>query len=140
MERKEFRLNEVIFKDGIYQNWMYSISEGSVDIYSGYGTSGEKKLITLTKGQFFGEIGMIALMPRTATAVAAEENGIYRINLTDGSYEVVESNANDDTEIHVISDDCIYIVQGKMNILFQYRRHVYKFDCRTGNKEKLTVM
>lgn len=74
MERKEFRLNEVIFKDGIYQNWMYSISEGSVDIYSGYGTSTEKKLITLTKGQFFGEIGMIALMPRTATAVAAEEN------------------------------------------------------------------
>ena len=74
MERKEFRLNEVIFKDGIYQNWMYSISEGSVDIYSGYGTSSEKKLITLTKGQFFGEIGMIALMPRTATAVAAEEN------------------------------------------------------------------
>ena len=74
MERKEFRLNEVIFKDGIYQNWMYSISEGSVDIYSGYGTSDEKKLITLTKGQFFGEIGMIALMPRTATAVAAEEN------------------------------------------------------------------
>ena len=74
MERKEFRLNEVIFKDGIYQNWMYSISEGSVDIYSGYGTSGEKKLITLTKGQFFGEIGMIALMTRTATAVAAEEN------------------------------------------------------------------
>ncbi len=74
MERKEFRLNEVIFKDGIYQNWMYSISEGSVDIYSGYGTSGEKKLITLTKGQSFGEIGMIALMPRTATAVAAEEN------------------------------------------------------------------
>ena len=74
MERKEFRLNEVIFKDGIYQNWMYSISEGSVDIYSGYGTSGEKKLITLTKGQFFGEIGMIALMPRTATAVAAEES------------------------------------------------------------------
>ena len=40
MERKEFRLNEVIFKDGIYQNWMYSISEGSVDIYSGYGTYG----------------------------------------------------------------------------------------------------
>lgn len=72
MERTEFRLNEVIFNDGVYQNWMYSICEGSVDIYSGYGTSAEKKLTTLTKGQFFGEIGMIAAMPRTATAVAAE--------------------------------------------------------------------
>ena len=73
MERKEFRLNEVIFKDGAYQNWMYNICEGSVDIYSEYGTSSEKKLITLTKGQFFGEIGMIAVMPRTATAVAAQD-------------------------------------------------------------------
>ena len=73
MERKEFRLNEVIFKDGVYQNYMYSICEGSVDIYSEYGTSGEKKLTTLTKGHSFGEIGMIAVMPRTATAVAAED-------------------------------------------------------------------
>lgn len=74
MVREEFGLGEVIVKAGIYQNWMYSICEGSVDIYSEYGTSNEKKLITLTKGQYFGEIGMIAVMPRTATAVAAEEN------------------------------------------------------------------
>lgn len=74
MERVEFRLNEVIFQDGAFQNWMYCVSEGSVDIYSGYGTSDEKKLTTVTKGQIFGEIGMIAVMPRTATAVAAEDN------------------------------------------------------------------
>jgi CRP-like cAMP-binding protein len=52
---------------------MYSICEGLVDIYSEYGTENEKKLVTLTEGQFFGEIGMIAVIPRTATAVAAEE-------------------------------------------------------------------
>ena len=74
MVREEFCLGEVIVKAGTYQNWMYSICEGSVDIYSEYGTSNEKKLITLTKDQYFGEIGMIAVMPRTATAVAAEEN------------------------------------------------------------------
>lgn len=76
----------------------------------------------------------------SSVAVAAEENGIYRINLTDGSYEVVENNAGDNTEIHVVSDDCIYIIQRKMNILFQSRRHVYKFDYKTGSKEELTVM
>lgn len=76
----------------------------------------------------------------SSEAVAAAENGIYRIHLTDGSYEVVESNADDDTEIHVVSDDCIYIIQGKLNILYRYRSHVYKFDYVTGNKEKLTVM
>ena len=74
MERKVFQLNEVIFRDNVYQSWMYSIYEGSVDIFSGYGTSSEKKLITLTEGQFFGELGMIALIPRTATAIAAKEH------------------------------------------------------------------
>ena len=73
MERVEFRQNEVIFKDGVFQNWMYSVCEGSVDIYSGYGTSTEKKLTTVTAGNAFGEIGLIAVMSRTATAVAAAE-------------------------------------------------------------------
>lgn len=74
MMRKEFQLHEVIFQENDFQKWMYSICEGSVDIFAGYGTPEERKLATLTAGQFFGEIGMIAMMPRTATAVAAEEN------------------------------------------------------------------
>lgn len=74
MERKQYQLHDVIFKEHEYQKWMYSISEGAVDIYSGYGTTQEKKLITMTEGQFFGEIGLIAMMPRTATAVAAADS------------------------------------------------------------------
>lgn len=74
MELKEYQRQEIIFREGECQKWMYSIREGSVDIVSGYGTSDEKKLVTLTKGQLFGEIGMIALLPRTATAVAAENH------------------------------------------------------------------
>ncbi len=74
MKRKEFQLNEVIFKEGVFEQWMYGICEGSVDIYSEYGTANEKKLTTLKKGQFFGEIGMIAVIPRTAAAVAAEDH------------------------------------------------------------------
>lgn len=73
MEKKVFKLNEVIFESGVYQNWMYSICEGAVDIYSEYGTADQKKLVTLKEGHFFGEIGMIAVMPRTATAVAAAD-------------------------------------------------------------------
>lgn len=76
----------------------------------------------------------------SSEAAAAKENGIYRINLTDGSYECVEYDADDDTEIHVVSDDHVYIIQRKMNGLFQSRRHVYLFDHATGNKEKLTVI
>jgi CRP-like cAMP-binding protein len=74
MEQKTYQYREVIFTEGQYQSWMYSICKGSVDIFSGYGTSDEKKLITLTEGQFFGEIGMMAVMSRTATAVAAADH------------------------------------------------------------------
>jgi CRP-like cAMP-binding protein len=74
MMRKEFQLHEVIFRENNFQKWMYSICEGSVNIFAAYGTPEERKLATLTAGQYFGEIGMIALLPRTATAVAAEEH------------------------------------------------------------------
>lgn len=79
MEKKTYQSREVIFKQGEYQKWMFVICQGSVDIFSDYGTSEEKKLITLTEGQFFGEIGMIAVMPRTATAVAAEDNVVLEL-------------------------------------------------------------
>ena len=74
MEKKTYQYRDVIFKQGEYQKWMYSICQGSVDIFAEYGTSAEKKLVTLTAGQFFGEIGLIAVMPRTATAVAASDD------------------------------------------------------------------
>ena len=73
MERKKYQNREVIFAENDYQNWMYSICEGKVEIYFGYGTSNAKKLATLFAGQYFGEIGMLGLMPRTATAVAAAD-------------------------------------------------------------------
>ena len=125
MERKELRLNEVIFKDGMYQKWMYNICEGSVDIYSGYGTSDEKKLITLTKGQSFGEIGMIALMPRTATAVAAEETVVleqisneefedYLMNHAENIQPIMSSVSG---RIRELTDDLAMITKMKNEVL-----------------------
>ena len=79
MVRKDFKLNEVIFKEHESQKWMYSICEGTVEICSGYGTAEERKLATLTEGQYFGELGMIGLMPRTATAVAAADHVVLQL-------------------------------------------------------------
>ena len=79
MERKAYQLHEVIFREHEYQKCMYSICEGEVDIYSGFATPQEKKLTTLTKGQSFGEIGLVARMPRTATAVAAADNVVLEL-------------------------------------------------------------
>ena len=92
MEKKAYQCKEVIFRQGEYQKWMYSICQGSVDIYAEYGTSDEKKLITLTEGQFFGEIGMIAVMPRTATAVAAEDNVVLELISNDNFEDYLKNH------------------------------------------------
>lgn len=94
MVRKEFQLHEVIFKEEDCQLWMYSICEGSVNIYSEYGTASSKKLATLTAGQFFGEIGMIGMLPRTATAIAAEDHVVLDLI----QYEDLEAYLEDRPE------------------------------------------
>ena len=71
------------------------------------------------------------------TAVEAEENGIYRIHLADGSYEVVERNVNSQMKIHVVSDDRFYIVQGSGVI---YREHVFLCDYTKGIKIQIAVI
>lgn len=76
----------------------------------------------------------------SSSAVASGENGIYRIDLTDGSYRVVNKAYGSGTELYVASDDRIYIIQGRMGFLFRYRTHVYILDCETGHMEKLTTL
>ena len=71
---KAFGKNEVIFKEGAYEQCMYVILSGSVNIYADFGKKDEKLLTTLDAGQFFGEIGIAEALPRTATAIAAEDN------------------------------------------------------------------
>ncbi|MBR6501305.1 MAG: cyclic nucleotide-binding domain-containing protein, partial [Firmicutes bacterium] len=71
---KTFGQNEVIFKEGAYERCMYAIQNGSVNIYVDFGKENEKLLTTLKAGQFFGEIGITEARPRTATAIAAEDN------------------------------------------------------------------
>lgn len=67
---KEFLRGQVIFKDGDKGDCLYEIVRGTVDIYKEYGEKGEKKLTTIETGAYFGEMGLIDNMPRSATAVA----------------------------------------------------------------------
>jgi CRP-like cAMP-binding protein len=73
---KTFGMNEVIFKQGDYAQCMYEIQSGSVNIYADFGKEDEKLLTTLEAGQFFGEIGIVEALLRTATAIAAQDNTI----------------------------------------------------------------
>lgn len=71
-EERIFSTGELIFKQGAYQEEMYTILQGKVGIYANYGTQQEKKLTELTEGGMFGEMGMIECYPRSATAVALD--------------------------------------------------------------------
>ena len=61
---------EIIFRQGDASTCMYGVFWGKVGIYANYGTPEEKLLTTLETEQFFGEMGMIEGLPRSATAVA----------------------------------------------------------------------
>ena len=55
---------------------MYYIGSGTVGIYTDYGTEQEVKLAELNENQFFGEMGLIEKMPRSATAVVLEDDTV----------------------------------------------------------------
>ena len=73
-----YRMNTVIFRQGDDGDCMYYIQLGSVGIYTDYGTDKEKQLAILEEEAFFGEMGLIEKMPRSATAVIVEDDTVLR--------------------------------------------------------------
>ena len=73
-----YRKDTVIFRQGDDGDCMYYIQLGSVGIYTDYGTDKEKQLVVLEEEAFFGEMGLIEKMPRSATAVVVEDDTVLR--------------------------------------------------------------
>ena len=83
METKQFKRGEVIFKEGTLGSVMYELRSGTVGIYCAYGSSDEKKLTELETGRIFGEMGVIEVRPRSATAVAISDVEAIEISTAD---------------------------------------------------------
>lgn len=82
-ETKFFAKGEVIFKENSWELAMYDIKSGRVGIYANYGKDDEKMLTDLEAGRYFGEMGVIDAMPRTATAVALADTEVTVIDSND---------------------------------------------------------
>ena len=82
----------IIFKEGDPGTCMYDIHFGRVGIYTGYGTADEKMLTDLYANQFFGEMGMIAGEPRSATAVALEDETVLETIYPEDLAELMTKN------------------------------------------------
>ena len=76
---EQYSRDTVIFREGESGNCMYAVEGGCVGIYTGYGTDQEQLLTELVPGTFFGEMGMIEQEPRSATAVALEDDTFVEI-------------------------------------------------------------
>mgnify|MGYP002627286956 CR=1 FL=1 len=83
METKQFKQGEVIFKEGTLGSVMYEIKSGTVGIFAAYGTSDEKQLTELGDGRIFGEMGVIEVRPRSATAVALTDVEATEVSTAD---------------------------------------------------------
>ena len=69
-----YSANTLIFREGEPIRCLYAIHSGCVGIYANYGTPEQSLLTTLMTGKFFGEMGIVDNMPRSATAVVLEDN------------------------------------------------------------------
>lgn len=70
---KSFSAGAVIFREGQWEMCAYEIVSGKVGIYADYGKESETLLTELRAGKLFGEMGLIEVRPRSATAVALED-------------------------------------------------------------------
>jgi CRP-like cAMP-binding protein len=69
---KKYSAGEYIFREGDVGEVMFIIHRGKVNITKRT-DEGEKTLVTLSSGDFFGEMAIIDKAPRSASAIAAEE-------------------------------------------------------------------
>ena len=74
-----FHKGEVLFREGDQGDCMYFVEKGSVAIVAGYGTEQEKRLAVVSTNGFFGEMGMIEKLPRTAAAVIRDDHTKLRV-------------------------------------------------------------
>jgi CRP/FNR family transcriptional regulator, cyclic AMP receptor protein len=76
----EYSVDEVIFEEGSTGRELFVVLEGKIDIVK---ISGAHKtvIVTLGKGEFFGEMAVIDGSARSATAISAAPNTrVMRIN------------------------------------------------------------
>jgi CRP/FNR family transcriptional regulator, cyclic AMP receptor protein len=76
----EFDVDDVIFEEGSNGRELFVVLDGKIDIVK-ITPAGKTVIVTLGKGEFFGEMAVIDGSSRSATAVAASPNTrVMRIN------------------------------------------------------------
>ncbi len=79
-DTKAYKSGAVIFREGDPGDCMYELDFGSIGIYQDYGGPDEKLIAKLQSSdrsiKLFGEMGLLDHAPRSATAVALENDTV----------------------------------------------------------------
>jgi CRP/FNR family cyclic AMP-dependent transcriptional regulator len=76
----EFDVDDVVFEEGSTGRELFVVLDGKIDIVKMTG-AGKTLIVTLGKGEFFGEMAVIDGSSRSATAIAAApKTRVMRIN------------------------------------------------------------
>ena len=76
----EYDVSDVIFEEGSTGRELYVVLDGKIDIVKITGAT-KTTIVTLGKGEFFGEMAVIDGSSRSATAIAASpKTRVMRIN------------------------------------------------------------
>ena len=71
---------EAIVRQGEPADALYVVTSGEVSVSSHPDGGSEEFIRTMGPRSYFGEIGLLAKIPRTATVVAREETGLWKIS------------------------------------------------------------
>ena len=74
---RNYHKNEVIFEEEDQGDEMFIIHRGKVKIVKKTKKGGEKTLGILKRGKFFGEMALIDNSPRSAAAIAEEDDTVF---------------------------------------------------------------
>jgi small-conductance mechanosensitive channel/CRP-like cAMP-binding protein len=75
-----FAKGDIISRQGAIAHWLYIIINGDAEVYLETEGGGKRTLSKLTKGDFFGEMGMMTGEPRFASVVARSDVECYRLD------------------------------------------------------------
>lgn len=76
----QFARSDIVSKQGTTAHWLYIIVNGEAEVYLELPEGGKRVLRDLSKGNFFGEMGLMTGAPRSATVMAKTDMACYRLD------------------------------------------------------------
>jgi CRP-like cAMP-binding protein len=123
----QFAKGNIISKQGAIAHWLYIIINGEAEVYLETPDGVRRTVNALTKGDFFGEMGMMTGAPRSASVIATTDVECYRLD-KDAFAGIMQARPG-------LADEITHILVERRAQLDSVLHHL---DDQTRQKEKST--